>query len=341
MYTVYNERHKLHNPEGVLAEGHPLDSWEVPARAEAILEAITQAGLGPVVEPVDHGLAPIAAVHDAGYLDFLQSAYEDSAAYFGEAGPVFTWTFASRHAARRPRGFLGLKGYYSFGWGSPILGGTWTAAYWSAQCALTGADRVRAGEPLAYGLCRPPGHHAAADLFGGYCYLNNAAIAARYLAGEEGRVAVLDVDYHHGNGTQLVFYDDPSVFYASLHVDPDEDYPYYWGGVDEVGGGAGAGTNRNWPLPRGTGDGDYLLALDEALAAIRHFSPGYLVVSAGFDVVEGDPEGGMAISGEGLRQIGQRIGALDIPTLVVQEGGYLVNDLGENAVIFLQGVAGA
>ncbi|MGC9334268.1 MAG: histone deacetylase family protein, partial [Anaerolineae bacterium] len=154
MYTVYSERHKLHNPEGVLAEGHPLDSWEVPARAEAILQAIEQAGLGPVVEPVDHGLAPIAAVHDAGYLDFLQSAYEDSAAYFGEEGPVFTWTFASRHAARSPKGFLGLKGYYSFGWGSPILEGTWTAAYWSAQCALTAADRVRAGEPVAYALCR-------------------------------------------------------------------------------------------------------------------------------------------------------------------------------------------
>ncbi|MGC9334748.1 MAG: histone deacetylase family protein, partial [Anaerolineae bacterium] len=172
------------------------------------------------------------------------------------------------------------------------------------------------------------------------CYLNNAAIAARSLAGEDGRVAVLDVDYHHGNGTQLIFYDDPQVFYASLHVDPDEDYPYYWGGVDEAGEGAGAGTNRNWPLPRGTGDGDYLLALDEAIATVRRFSPRHLVVSAGFDIVEGDPEGGMAVSREGLREIGQRIGALGIPTLVVQEGGYLVNDLGQNAVILLQGVAG-
>jgi acetoin utilization deacetylase AcuC-like enzyme len=340
MYTIYTEHHKRHNPEGVLAEGHPLDSWDVPARAEAILQAVKQSGLGPVVEPVDHGLAPIAAVHDAGYIEFLQSTYDESAAYFGEAGPVFTWTFASRHAMRRPQGFLGLKGYYSFGWGSPILEGTWLAAYWSAQCALTAADRVRAGEPVAYALCRPPGHHAAADLYGGYCYLNNAAVAARYLQAGDGRVAVLDVDYHHGNGTQLIFYADPAVFYASLHVDPDEDYPYYWGGADELGVGPGADTNRNWPLPRGTGDADYFRALDEALAAIGRFSADYLIVSAGFDLVEGDPEGGMAISREGLRGIGQRIGALDMPTVVVQEGGYLLNELGENAVIFLQGLVG-
>ena len=337
MYTIYSKHHKRHDTVGVLAEGHPLDSWEVPARAEAILQAIEQAELGPVVEPVDHGLAPIAAVHDAGYLDFLQSAYDDSAAYFGEGSPVFSWTFASRHAARKPKGFLGLKGYYCFGWGSPILAGTWEAAYWSAQCALTAADWVRAGEPVVYALCRPPGHHAAADLYGGYCYLNNAAIAARYLQGGDGRVAVLDVDYHHGNGTQLIFYEDPAVFYASLHVDPDEDYPYYWGGAEEAGEGAGTGTNRNWPLPRGTGDVEYLQALDEALEAIGRFSADYLVVSAGLDVVEGDPEGGMAISREGLRLAGQRIGALDMPTVIVQEGGYLLNELGRNAVIFLQG----
>jgi acetoin utilization deacetylase AcuC-like enzyme len=339
MHTVYNERHKLHRTDGVLIEGHPLNSQEVPARAEAILAAIRQADLGPVVAPVDHGLAPILAVHDAEYVAFLREVYAESAGYFGEAGPVSVWTFASRHAMHKPANFLGRKGYYAFGWGSPILEGTWQAAYWSAQCALTAAGMVREGSEdrqVAYALCRPPGHHAGPDLYGGYCYLNNAAIAARYLQAVGGQVAVLDVDYHHGNGTQLIFYDDPAVLFCSLHVDPDEDYPHYWGAAAETGRGPGLGTNRNWPLPRGTGDGAYLAALDEALAAIEAFLPATLVVSAGLDTVEGDPEGGFCLSSEGLGRVGRAIGRLGLPTVVVQEGGYLLNDLGRNALILLQ-----
>jgi len=339
MHTVYSEQHKLHRTDGVLIEGYPLNSQEVPDRAETILETIRQAALGPVVAPVDHGLAPIGAVHDADYLAFLQGAYAESADYFGEAGPVSVWTFAGRQAMHKPKGFLGLKGYYAFGWGSPILEGTWEAAYWSAQCALTAADLVREGHSdrrIAYALCRPPGHHAGPELYGGYCYLNNAAIATRYLQAGGGRVAVLDVDYHHGNGTQLVFYDDPAVLFCSLHVDPDEDYPYYWGSATETGQGAGLGTNRNWPLPRGTGDEEYLAALDEALAAVVDFAPDHLLVSAGLDTVEGDPEGGFCLSAEGLGQVGRAIGRLGLPTVVVQEGGYLLNELGRNALILLQ-----
>jgi acetoin utilization deacetylase AcuC-like enzyme len=348
MYVVYSERHRLHDTVDVLAEGHPLNSFEVPARADAILGAVRDARLGPVIPPDDHGLDPIRAVHDAGYLEFLRTAYAESEACFGEAGPVMTWTFANRRAARRPNGFMGLKGYYAFGWGTPILAGTWQAAYWSAQCALTACDLVRSGERVAYALCRPPGHHAGPDLYGGYCYLNNAAIAARYLRDActssypgpvKVRVAILDIDYHHGNGTQLIFYSDPAVSYCSLHAHPDEEYPYYWGDSGERGEGAGEGTNYNWPLPRGTGDERYLAALDEALDTIRRLSPRYLVVSVGFDTVGGDPEGGFCLTGEGLVEIARRTARLGLPAILVQEGGYLLDGLARNARLFLEAFA--
>ncbi|MGD8463039.1 MAG: histone deacetylase family protein [Anaerolineae bacterium] len=336
MHVVYTAHHKLHATADVQVEGRPFDTEELPARAEIILAAARSAGLGPVIEPTDHGLEPVLALHDPDYVTFLQTAYTDSAAHFGEAGPVFTWTFAPRYAQRKPHGLLGLKGYYAFGWGSPILEGTWPAAYWSVQCALTAADRVRSGELASYALCRPPGHHAAADLYGGFCYLNNAAIAARYLQGAGERIAILDVDYHHGNGTQLLFYDDPTVLYCSLHVHPDHDYPYYWGEADELGEGPGHGYNRNWPLPRGTDDVQYLTTLDEALAAIDRFAPGYLVLSAGLDTIAGDPAGGFELTIDGLAQVSTRIAALGLPAVIVQEGGYLLERLGESAVAFLQ-----
>ena len=339
LFIVYTGRHKLHATDHVLLEGHPFVVEEVPARAEIILSALQVAGLGPLVEPADHGLAPILAVHDAGFVDFLRQAYAESARS-GEAGPVFPWTFANRHIQRKPKGTLGLRGYYAFGFGSPILEGTWTAAYWSAQCALTAAGLVRAGQPAAYALCRPPGHHAAADLYGGFCYLNNAAIVARCLqAGATVPIAILDVDYHHGNGTQIIFYSDPTVLYCSLHVHPDQDYPFYWGEAGERGEGPGAGANLNWPLPRGTGDAAYLATLDQALTAVRAFVPRYLVVSAGFDVASGDPVGGFAISAAGFHEIGARIADLDLPTVIVQEGGYRLDRLGEYAVAFLTGAA--
>ena len=340
MHVVYTDKHKLHATDDVTVEGNPFVTEEVPARAEIILDALQAAGLGPVVAPTDHGLAPILAVHDAGFVHFLQTAYAESAAYFDEPGPVFTWTFATRHRGRKPNTFLGLKGYYAFGWGSPILEGTWEAAYWSVQCALTAADLVQAGQATAYALCRPPGHHAAADLYGGFCYLNNAAIAARHLQRAGGHVAILDIDYHHGNGTQAIFYTDPAVLYCSLHAHPDEDYPYYWGDADERGEGPGVGYNRNWPLPRGIGDAGYLAALEGALAAISVFDPAYLVLSAGMDIVAGDPAGGFTVTRGGLGEIGRRIAELRLPTVIVQEGGYLLESLGEDAVAFLQAVGG-
>ncbi|HET91057.1 MAG TPA: histone deacetylase family protein [Chloroflexi bacterium] len=340
MQTVYTERHHLHTTDRVLLEGHPFTVEEVPARAEAILTAVQSAAWTAVIPPTDHGLDPILAVHDAEFVHFLRTVYAESALRWGE-GPVFPWTFATRHTGRKPRSLAGLAGYYAFGFGSPILVGTWEAAYWSAQSALTAADLVQAGASVAYALCRPPGHHAAADLYGGFCYLNNAAIAARALqAGARGcRVAILDVDYHHGNGTQAIFYADPTVIYCSLHAHPDEDYPYYWGEADERGVGAGEGSNWNWPLPRSTDDAGYLAALDEALAVIRAFAPRFLVVSVGFDIMTGDEVGCFDVTAAGLEEIGRRVAALEIATVVVQEGGYVLERLGEYAVTFLRPLA--
>ncbi len=343
MHIIYTDRHKLHNTD----VNPDADFYELPARAEAILSAVQAAQLGPVVAPTDHGLAPILAVHDADYVRFLQTAYAESAAHFQKAGPVLPGTFATRHAMRKPRSLMGLKGYYAFGAGTPIVAGTWEAAYWSAQCALSAADRVGEGERAAYALCRPPGHHAGPDLYGGYCFLNNAAIAARYLQVQVPGtskvpgtcIAILDVDYHHGNGTQIAFYIDPSVLFCSLHVHPDAGYPYYWGEADERGAGPGEGYNHNWPLPLATDDAAYLAALDEALATVRAFAPRYLVVSLGLDTVAGDPEGGFKLSSAGLTEIGRRVAGLDLPTLIVQEGGYVSETLGQNAVAFLRAFA--
>jgi len=336
MRIVHTDRHKLHTTDRVQYEGRPFLTEEVPARAEIILGAVQAAQLGPVLEPVDRGLEPILAVHDPGFVDYLQNVYAENARFFKQAEPVFPWTFATRHDGRKPKSFLGLIGYYAFSWGCPILERTWEAAYWSAQCALSAADLVRSGEQVVYALCRPPGHHAAVDLYGGFCYLNNAAIAARYLQQDGARVAILDIDYHHGNGTQAIFYADPTVLFCSLHAHPDDDYPYYWGEADECGEGPGEGFNYNWPLARETDDARYLVTLDAALAVIRGFDPRYLVVSAGFDIAAGDPVGSFNVTTSGLHKIGVQIAELGLPTVIVQEGGYVLETLGGSAVSFLR-----
>lgn len=360
MHTIYTDRHLQYDPNEILNKENPYESAEVPARAEIIRAAVAAAGLGPILAPTDHGLDPILALHDVGMIDFLQTAYQRISAYHGAPSPAVPDTYATRlPAARLPRSVFGQLGYYCFGVGSPILAGTWDAAYWSAQCALTAADLLTSQQPrlsqvegpgetlgvrAVYALCRPPGHHAARDLYGGFCFLNNAAIAARYLQtlpsplGERSttKIALLDFDYHHGNGTQALFYSDPTVLFCSLHADPQDEYPYYWGYADQRGEGPGEGFTQNFPLPLGVTDGPYLAALAEALGAIGAFDPDYLVVSAGFDIFTGDPVGGFNVTTAGIAQIGRAIAALDLPTLIVQEGGYLREALGENAVAFLE-----
>jgi acetoin utilization deacetylase AcuC-like enzyme len=346
MRIIFADQHRLHDPANAIIDGKRFASEDSPERAESILQAVQKPPFGPICPPSDHGLDPILSVHSQDYVTYLQSAYHQNATTYGQASAVIPETFAPRGARRKPGRFHGIPGYYGFGIGTPLLEYTWEAAYWSAQCALTAADFVLSGDRLSgdravYAICRPPGHHAASSLYGGLCYLNNAAIAARSLqAGGLARLAILDIDYHHGNGTQEIFYTDPSVLYCSLHAHPDDDYPYYWGAAEETGEGAGRGYNHNFPLPQGTGDADYLAALDLALGLIRSFAPTGLIVSAGFDTAVGDPIGRFNLTEKGLAKVGLHTADLALPTVIIQEGGYLVERLGENAAAFLRAFTG-
>jgi acetoin utilization deacetylase AcuC-like enzyme len=353
MLIYYNDHHARHDVVGRFVkrpgEAH-LQFWdasvhqpapelyddaETPLRMKVILSALEAAGMR-VKPPQDFGTSPLAAVHSPDYLHHLEHIYAENAAQVGAACPVLPEAFAVR-TSRRPTGLLGRKGYYASDVYSPILEGTWEAAYWSAQTALTTAQSVLDGQRVAYALCRPSGHHAGRDVYGGYCYLNNAAVAARHLRTETGaRVALLDFDYHHGNGTQDIFYNDPNVFFVSLHGDPEHAFPYYSGWADERGVDAGEGFTLNIPLQNGTGDVAYLASFDSALDAIRAYAPAYLVVSAGFDIGANDPYGGFLVTRECMGAIGARIRSLALPTVLIQEGGYLPSRLGEYVATFLK-----
>lgn len=337
MRIWYSEHHYCHATDAIFYHGEPYP--ETAARVDVIRAALLAQGFAEWSGPVDHGQGPLLAIHTPGLLEFLQTIYPASRQLRQVASFYQADTFATRSARRRSPHPWAQIGYYAFDIEAPFLEGTWEAAYWSAQCALSAADALLAGERAAYALCRPPGHHALADQTGGFCYLNNAAIAARYLQqGQPARVAILDVDYHHGNGTQEIFYSDPSILFVSLHADPDVEYPFFWGGAEERGEGAGAGFNLNLPLPQGTGDREYLAALERGLASVREYAPQYLVISLGLDIAQGDPASlaGFAVTTAGFHAIGEQIAALAVPTLIVQEGGYRLDTLGENAVAFLR-----
>ncbi len=336
MDIIYTPKHQLHVTEGLTIDGSAWVLEEIPARAEAIRAALEAAALSEFHAPEDHGLEPILAVHTADFVTYLQTAYARYTAQTGVPDPLMAWTFATRRTGPPLDSILAQRGYYAFSTDVPIGAGTWEAVYWSAQCALTAATRVYAGTRAAYALCRPPGHHAHADLYGGFCYLNNAAIAARALqVHSSARVLVLDIDFHHGNGTQDIFYEDADIAYVSLHGDPEHYFPYYWGRAAERGAGAGYGTNLNLPLPPHIDDTRYLAELETALDFARAFAPRYLVVSAGFDTAEGDLIGEFQITEAGFRDIGARIAALGLPTVIVQEGGYDIARLGDYVAAFL------
>jgi acetoin utilization deacetylase AcuC-like enzyme len=339
--TVYSAIQRDHRPAYVVKGGDRSSSYDVPERIDGILAAIRAADLGPIIAPDDAGLEPIRAVHDAGMVEYLATAYARQRRQSGREKPVSPTFFPPPGQRRRPASLKGLTGLYCTSMGVPIDQHTWPAAVASAQCAATGAARLYGGERHVYALCRPPGHHAGPDFFGGYCYLNNAAVGARALRAEsDQRVAILDTDYHHGNGTQAVFYSDPDVWYGSVHVDPAFDYPFYAGYADETGAGAGKGRNCNVPLPPEVGEEQYLSALDTLLARLVTFGSRWLIVSAGFDTYIHDPIGTFQVTTGGFHEVGRRLGELHIPTLVVQEGGYCTADLGQNVVAFLAGLTG-
>ncbi len=338
MKIFYSEAHKAHYPPfEVFDGGVQVTNFEMPERMERILAALQAAGMGEIHAPDDFGLAPVLAVHDAGYLDFLRTAFDEwmhtPTTY--EKTVLLPATFPPGRWRRKPSSLLGRAGYYMMDLSAPLAAGTYHAALQSAYCALSGARTLMEGAQRAFALCRPPGHHAGRENCGGYCYINNAAVAAHWLSAY-GKVAILDIDYHAGNGTQDVFYERGDVLTLSIHGDPDFEYPHYCGYADETGAGAGLGAHRNFPLPAGTDNTSYLRALGEALGMIRAFAPRTLVVSAGMDLYGGDPLGTFRVTREGIGEIGRRIGALGLPTLIVMEGGYNNAALGENMAALLK-----
>ena len=333
MRRFFSPRQLAHAPRQELHNGAFTAYAEVPDRARTILRAI-----GGADEPADRGTAPIEAVHPPDYLAFLRDAPAMWAAA-GRPGEAMPYVFPIR--GRRPLNLTridALMGRYSFDGTTPIVAETWDSAYWNAQTALAATHAVLDGEPAAFALCRPPGHHAGADYCGGYCHLNVAAIAAQ-AARDAGvaRVAILDIDYHHGNGTQDIFYARGDVFYASVHADPATDYPFYWGHADERGEGTGEGATFNLPLPHGTTLDAFRAAQTQALDAIAGFAPGLLVVSFGADTWEGDPISRFAVRTPDYAVLAADIAARGLPTVIVMEGGYAVDALGANVAGFLSG----
>ncbi|MEM6826807.1 MAG: histone deacetylase family protein [Pseudomonadota bacterium] len=335
MLTVYSEHQTAHAPLRELNNGEWMDFAESPERLRSILAKVPE-----FKAPEDHGIEPILAVHSAGYVSFLQSAHSDWLEQ-GRQGDAIGYAFPVR--GRRPLKHDRIDarlGQYGFDAASPIAAGTFKSAYWAAQSALSALDAVIAGEAKhAFALCRPPGHHCGHDYFGGYCYLNNAAIAARaaQLAGR-GPIAILDVDYHHGNGTQDIFYEDSDVLFASIHADPKSDYPYFWGHADETGGGKGEGATFNQPLPRGTTWATYQPALMKALERVSAFGPRTLIVSYGADTFESDPISEFKLTTNDMQRIGAAIATLNLPTLTVMEGGYRIEALGSNVEAYIAGM---
>ncbi|MEM1197301.1 MAG: histone deacetylase family protein [Pseudomonadota bacterium] len=335
MLTFFSENQFDHAPLRELNNGEWMDFAESPARLDAILEKLAQPSPAS-----DHGLEPIFAVHDAEYVAFLQSAHDEWLAQ-GRTGDAIGYAFPVR--GRRPLKHDRIDarlGQFGYDAASPIAAGTWHSAYWGAQSTLSALSRVVGGETHhAFALCRPPGHHSGRDYFGGYCYLNNAAIAARAVqkSGLQ-RVAILDVDYHHGNGTQDIFYEDGSVFFASIHADPKTDYPYFWGHADETGAGDGSGATFNQPLKRGTRWDTYEPALDKALEHITAFDAQIVLVSYGADTFENDPISEFKLTTDDMQRIGAAIRTLALPTLSVMEGGYRIDALGLNVEAYLAGL---
>jgi acetoin utilization deacetylase AcuC-like enzyme len=336
MKIVYSDKHARHDPQSFIVRGVKQRSAEQPERATRLLQAAQEAG-HEISGPAAFGLAPVQAVHTADYIDFLQTAARDWAKLANAAPEVVPNVHPARYPATYPKALAGRAGWHQVDMACPIGPYTWDAALAATEVAATAAQMVLDGAHQAYALCRPPGHHAYADMAGGFCFLNNTAIAAQHLRSKHPRVAVMDVDVHHGNGTQGIFFERPDVLTVSIHADPDNYYPFFWGHAHEAGAGAGQGFNLNLPLPLGSADVPWLAAGDSALAHIREFTPTALVVALGLDASESDPLQGLKVTGSGFFAMAGKIARLGLPTVLVQEGGYLGDDLGRNLVQFLAG----
>jgi len=344
MPWVHSDSHRQHDPAIEIWTGTQQPGQEIPARAEAIAASLAGDQAFQPVPCRPHGLRPVLAVHDEGLVRCLNQIWN-------ECRPLSPTREVFPDAVLHPGMVDGLPdrpepaaapsarlGYWCFDTMTPVVAGTYAAARPAADCALTALDLVLAGQPAAYALCRPPGHHAARRVMGGFCYLNNAAIAAQqFTESAAGPVAILDLDYHHGNGTQQIFYDRGGVIYASLHGDPGRAFPYFTGYPDETGSGPGRGSTLNVPLAARCGDDEYLAHLQRVLDFMAGHHAAALVVSLGVDTYERDPICDLAITTGGYQRMGRLVAGLELPAVIVQEGGYYVPKLGDNVREWLRG----
>lgn len=336
MKAFFHPSQDLHIPRTYFTRGQMRQPQEVPDRTDKMLDGLRTMDI-PVLQPADQGAGPIARVHDLGYLRFLESAHRR----WMEIPEDWGEEVMSNIFVRSPnamRGILAEAARYLADGSCPIGANTWEAAYWSAQTALGAADTLIAGDRTAYALCRPPGHHARRDAAGGFCYLNNAAIAAERLRNHLPRVAILDTDMHHGQGIQEIFYQRKDVLYISIHGDPTNFYPVVSGFEEERGSGEGYGYNINLPMPHGSSEEHFFGKVQEALTAIRLFQPDALVLPLGFDIYHNDPQAKVSVSSEGFSRLGNYIRRTGLPTLIVQEGGYDLEALSTNVQKFFSGL---
>lgn len=341
MITFYNPLHRGHAPVHEFYRGERVACFEKPARVDYVEEALRARGHAMVAPDVDSGPV-LSQVHAPRYLAFLQNAWQQWLA-LGPSNEDLqpfpsVWPVRTLRSDVEPENFIARLGLYSMDNGTPLARGTWDAAKAGADAASSAAVRVAGGALAAFCCTRPPGHHAGPDFMGGYCFLNNAAVAAQTLRNQGAqRVALLDVDYHHGNGTQSIFYERADVLFVSIHGDPRTEYPFYLGHADERGEGPGAGYNLNLPLPAGSTVEAWFGALDQACARIAAHGADALVVSLGLDAFEGDPISRFALASSDFTRLGMRLAQLRLPSVFVLEGGYAAAELGANAVNVLEG----
>jgi len=326
-----------------LHDGALVEPFESPERVTLILEHLKALALGEIRRPLAYGLAPVLAVHDEDYVNFLATCWGrwQAAGNQGEA-IANIWPARTLRGDRVPEAIGGQLGYYALAADTSITAGTFDAAMASKDVALGAVSHTLATRAPSFGLCRPPGHHAAYDQFGGYCFFNNAAIAAEHALGAgKQRVAILDVDFHHGNGTQQIFYGRDDVFFASIHGDPSVTFPYFSGYADETGTGCGEGFTANYPLPPGVAVARWMEALNEALVRIRRSGAELLIVSLGVDTFEHDPISAFCLTHADFNTLGQCLASAGLPTTLLMEGGYAVADIGVNVANVLTGFESA
>lgn len=339
MKIVFSPDHVNHNTQTELSGGQLVSPYECASRMDYVSQAVAEYNIGEIVAPRSFPRTHVEKIHAKDYLEFLDSCWHEwqAAGMKGEAMPT-VWPSRSMPSTHIPKDIDGKIGYYALAGETAISANTAQSAWLAANIALTAADYLVQGEKCAFAQARPPGHHASKDQYGGYCFINNAAVAAQYLLdnGFE-KVALMDVDFHHGNGTQAIFYDREDVFFSSIHGDPFDAFPHFLGHAEECGEGEGTGYNLNHPLPPGTPYAVWAEKLAESIAAFKHYGADVLVVSLGLDTFENDPISFFKIKTEEYLQMGQQLASLGLPTVFIMEGGYAVEDIGYNTANVLKG----